>query len=152
MGLAGAALLASYLVGEEGEVIAVESSPLIYGAVKYGLAHCTKGSKELQNAMRRIVPKWGDYYQLLPLVQEKSFDLVYFDPMFDRPLKKSTGIRELRAMANYAPISEEGIAWAKRAAKKRVVIKHRSGSMPHIAFDEVISGKYSHIAFGIFYQ
>ncbi len=151
MGLASDALAASAMVGESGQVICLESSPLIYIITKYGLAHSTKGSLQLQAAMRRIQPYQGDFHEVLPTLADNSFDVVYFDPMFVRPLQKSSGIAGLRAAADYYQPTAEDFNQAKRVAAQRVVVKHGKGQMAQTAFDEVICGRYSTIGYGLFY-
>ena len=151
MGLASDALVASAMVGEAGRVVCLEKSPVIFVVTTYGLAHCTKGSLELQAAMRRIETRLGDYHDVLPQLADKSYDVVYLDPMFAHPVETSTGIAGLREAADYYQPTAEDLAQARRVAAKRVVIKHRRGQMAQLAFDEVIGGRYSSIGYGIFY-
>ena len=151
MGLASDALVASAMVGESGQVICLEKSPIIYIVTTYGLAHCTKGSLELQAAMRRIETRLGDYHEVLPGLADKSFDVVYLDPMFIHPVESSTGIAGLRQAADHYQPTAEDLAQARRVAAKRVVVKHGKGQMAQVAFDEVIGGRYSSIGYGIFY-
>ena len=83
--------------------------------------------------------------------EDNSFDVVYFDPMFVRPLQKSSGIAGLRAAADYYQPTAEDFNQAKRVAAQRVVVKHGKGQMAQTAFDEVICGRYSTIGYGLFY-
>lgn len=149
LGLASDALVASYLVGESGLVLGLESSEVIYLITRYGLAHCEKGSQLVQEAMRKIRIQLGDYKTILPRMADNSYDVVYFDPMFDKALVRSSGIAGLREAANYAPLTEADLHEAKRVARKRVVVKHRKGSMDPKLFDQMQGGKYSAIAFGV---
>lgn len=45
----------------------------------------------MQEAMARIQPLCIDYRQYLIQQQKSSYDLVYFDPMFERPILQSSG-------------------------------------------------------------
>lgn len=152
MGLANDALLASVMVGCAGSVICLEKSPVVYIVTRYGLAHSTNGSLQLQAAMRRIRPYLADYRTALPKIADNSVDVVYFDPMFTSLLSHSPGIANLRSVAEKGQPTEDDYAQARRIAKARVVVKHAKGDMAHIAFDEVIGGRYSSICYGIFYQ
>ncbi len=149
MGLANDALLASVLVGSNGQVDALEKAPVIYAVTAYGLQCSLKGSVEIQQAMRRIHPFWGDYQQFLPQMKANRYDLVYFDPMFDHALTKSVGLKGLRPLADYTSLSPEMVKEAVRVAKKRVVVKYRRGSQQTLDFDYTIGGKYSSVVFGI---
>lgn len=151
MGLASDALVASAMVGETGRVVCLEKSPVIYIVTTYGLAHSTKGSLQLQAAMRRIETQLGDYREVLPNLADNSFEVVYLDPMFAQPVQSSTGIAGLRNVADYYQPTAEDFAQARRVASKRVVVKHGRDQMPGAAFDEVIGGRYSSISYGILY-
>jgi hypothetical protein len=71
--------------------------------------------------------------------------------MFERPIMESSGIAPLRREADYAPLTQETLEYAKRAAKRRVVVKHRAGTLQHLEFDEILGGRYSAIAYGVLY-
>lgn len=154
LGLANDAIVASFIVGETGLVLGIESSPLIYVITKYSLQSYNKGSKAAQQAMRNIKVIWSDYTDYLPKLNTNSFDVVYFDPMFSSPLLKSSGIKNLRNLANYQQLDVNFLREALRVAKKRVVIKNRKNgnSFTELQVDEIQGGKYSPIAFGIYHK
>ena len=56
------------------------------------------------------------------------FDVVYFDPMFKEPNRKSASINSFRDFADHRGLTKEILMEALRVCKKRVVIKERQGS------------------------
>jgi len=151
LGMANDAIVASFIVGEKGAVVGIESSPVIYIITKWGLARYQKGSKDSQKAMKNICVINSNYEHFLEKLPENSFDVVYFDPMFDIPLFKSNGINGLRTFANYNKITKEAIKKAKKVARKRIVIKEwKYGQiLKNLSVHEIIGGKYSKVKFGI---
>lgn len=151
MGLGADSLVASYVVGQPGRVIAVESSRLIMSIVKCGIRKHIKGPSWLDEALCRIEIINDDYSSILKQQADKSFDVVYFDPMFEKPVTKSAGISPMRSLANYAKLTVESWQEAMRVARKRVVVKERQGSteFQRLSVDEIIGGKSSTIAYGI---
>ncbi len=67
------------------------------------------------------------YEEYLTTQSNDSFDVVYFDPMFKKPNKKSSSINALRNFANHNSITKKTLLEALRVCKKRVVIKERQG-------------------------
>lgn len=149
MGLAGDAIVLAYAAGDTGKVTALESSPLIYAITSYGLNRWDTGSWRMHQAMRRIEPHCCDYRDYLQQLAEGAYDIVYLDPMFERPVLRSSGIAPLRREANHAPLTEEMLQLASRAARRRVVVKHRAGTLQHLQFDQVQGGTYSALAYGL---
>jgi len=154
LGIANDAIVASYVVGEEGQVVGLESSPLIYIITKLGLKSCKKGSKVSQEAMKNIKVIWANYETYLTSLPDDYFDVVYFDPMFEIPIYQSSGINGLRNLANYQQLDKYTIMEALRVARKRVVIKDRANSskLLKLEVDEIQGGRYSPISFGIYHK
>ena len=92
-----------------------------------------------------------DYLDYLRQQKDNSYDVVYFDPMFRKPLTASNGISPLRSVANHAPLSEEAVAEALRVARQRVVMKEASGSeeFARLGFHQLMGGKYSKVHYGV---
>lgn len=152
LGLANDAIVASFVVGEKGEVVGLESSPIIYEITKWGLKYYREGSKDCRNAMENIKVVFTNYEIYLNELWDNSFDLVYFDPMFDIPYHKSSGIKGLRKYANYQKLGKHVLSEALRVARKRVVIKDRRDStrLQELGINHIEGGKYSPIIYGIF--
>ncbi|WP_276351448.1 class I SAM-dependent methyltransferase [Cohnella caldifontis] len=127
-GLASDAIVFSCAAGEKGRVIAVEASPLLYVLIREGLTRADTGLPEADAACRRIEVRLGDHGEVLRGMPDRSVDIVYFDPMFDRAVASSSSMRPLRAHVRHDPLTEEAVRQAVRVARKSVVLKNNSGS------------------------
>lgn len=151
LGFGADAIVASFGVGETGQVVGVESSPLIAAVTGHGLQHFLPGNYPLYAAMRRIEVVNMDYLDFLRQQPDNSYDVVYFDPMFRKPLTASNGISPLRSVANHEPLSLEAVKEAQRVARYRVVMKEASGSeeFSRLGFSTIMGGKYSKVHYGV---
>ena len=151
LGAGADAIVESYAVGETGRVTALESNPLIAAVIGDGLAHAAGDNYEMHAAMRRIAVHAADALTYLREQPDGSFDVVYFDPMFRRPLHESAGMNALRASADMRALTPETVAAAYRVARRRVVMKERrgSGEFERLGFSEVVGGRYSRVAYGV---
>lgn len=151
LGLGSDAIVASFAVGEKGKVVGVESVPVIALITKYGFKHYQDKSNLINQLIRPIEVVNCDYLDYLRTLPDNSFDVVYFDPMFRNPLRRSNSMEPMRAWANPAPLSREAVREALRVASKRVVMKENSISdeFDKLGFSEVIGGKYSPVSYGI---
>lgn len=124
LGLGSDSIVASFLVGSTGNVVGIEGSrPLSY-IVKTGLQTWDTGVDIINQAMRSIHVKHDDYLTFLTSCPTNSFDVVYFDPMFEETIQESDGIKGIKPFAMYTEVSLDAINEAKRVAKKRVVLKN----------------------------
>jgi predicted methyltransferase len=123
LGLASDSIVASLVVGEAGNVTGTEGNRYIAYLVKNGLQHWDSGLEKMNKAMRRIQVIHNDYRTFLASLPDRSFDVVYFDPMFEESILESDGIKGIKPFALYTELDEEVIAEAKRVARKRVVLK-----------------------------
>lgn len=151
LGLGADAIVASFVIGEAGKIVGLESSLALSYVVKEGLKWYCDQDEELNQAMRRIEVINAYHEDFLKEQPTKSFDVVYFDPMFRYPRKDSDAIGAIRELANPEQISLSSIYEAKRVARKRIVLKERNNSNEflRLGFKIVIGGKYSPISFGI---
>ena len=122
------ATVAAYVVGDAGRVVALESNPLIAAVVAHGLQHFICPGEELRAAMRRVNVINANYGEFLRGLPDDSFDVVYFDPMFRAPLKKSSGLNPLRPLSDARALTLVAANEAVRVAKRIVVLKERTGS------------------------
>jgi 16S rRNA G966 N2-methylase RsmD len=104
----------------------------------------------MDHAMRRINVKSTGSFPYLKMLPDNSYDVVYFDPMFEENILESDGIKGLSRFAVYADLSEELIFQAKRVAKERVVLKDhfRSSRFEQYGFS-VNKRKTSKFHFGV---
>ena len=151
LGLGSDSIVESFIVGAAGKVVALEVNPLIAEIVSYGLKNFSEDSPHILSAMRRVEVINTDCKDFLKTCADNSFDVVYFDPMFRRPVKKSSGLNPIRPLADNRPLNSEIIREACRVAKFRVVMKEHSGSaeFSRLGFKIANGGKYSSVAFGV---
>ena len=154
LGLATDACVIAHALGEDGQVKGLEASPLIALVVKEGLSACGADAEQpdwLRKAASRISVENAAYEQVLRMLPDKSYDVVYFDPLFVHPVASSANMQPLRPLAKNGGVDAESLAEARRVAKRRVVIKdHCSGALlKALAAPQFSGGKYSHIRFGV---
>jgi len=149
-GLASDSLVFSYAAGAEGRVTALESEPVLCALIKEGLAQYDTGIAEVDEAMRRISVLHENHIEYLKAQPDKSADIVYFDPMFRKPIHESSAIGSLRSLANANALTLEAVEEAKRVARKTVMLKeHRdSGEFERLGFERKHANT-SKIAYGV---
>lgn len=150
LGFAADAIILSYLVGTGGRIVGLESVPIIAELTRRGLQQYKWDDSRVEAALRRIEVITADHADHLRHLPDRCFDIVYFDPMFRRPLYKADGMQPLREIANAAPLNLAVITEAKRVARRRVVLKERNGSaeFARLGFKNIIDSKSSYLAFG----
>lgn len=150
LGLGADAIVAAYFT-PGGRVVGAESSSAIAQVVKWGMKLYDSSMGWLNEAIKRVEVVNDEHYEYLQRLPGDSFDIVYFDPMFRRPLLKSQAISPLRALANHQPLDKTAVKEACRVARKRVVIKElASGTeLQRLGCETIISGKHRKIAFGV---
>ena len=151
LGLGSDAIVESFVVGAAGKVIAIEKNPVLAEVVRHGLKNFSADNENILSAMRRVEVVTADYLDYLKAADENSFDVVYFDPMFRRPVEKSSGINPLRPVADHSPVTAEAVREACRVAKNFVVLKEnsRSSEFNRLGFEIAEGGKYSSVTFGV---
>ncbi|WP_100402520.1 class I SAM-dependent methyltransferase [Bacillus sp. FJAT-42315] len=140
LGLASDSIVASFVTGPTGQVTGIEGNPVLGYIVKLGLKEWQAPLPELQAAMEKIEVQLGRYQQLLSTFADRSFDVVYFDPMFTETVEASEGIAGLRHFAIYDELEKETLEQAMRVAKQRVVLKDhfRSDRFERLGFEQHI--------------
>ncbi len=146
------AIVASWVVGEAGKVAGVEQIPILAALTAYGLANYEIQPDDVAAAMRRIEVHQADYHDVLSETPSASFDVVYFDPIFDQPLDGSPAMDLLRALADERSVDTAAVREAQRVARRAVVIKQRRGSnyweqLPFLF--EIVAGSGSRIEYGV---
>lgn len=126
-GLAADAIVFAHAVGDEGSVVALESEKALCFLVAEGLKRHRTESEAVNAAMRRIELRCVDHRIYLREQPSKSVDVVYFDPMFRRPITASPGMEPLRDAANPSALTVETIEQAARVARRAVVVKEHAG-------------------------
>ena len=149
LGLGADAIVSSFV--SRCEVTAIEINPLLAFVVERGLKTFDGDNQSVLEAMRRVQVIAGDHLEVLRAASARSFDVVYFDPMFRHPLERSSAFNVIRQAADHRPISEETIVEAKRVARRRVVLKENARSLEfaRLGFETFVGGRYSPIKYGV---
>ncbi|MDR6224280.1 class I SAM-dependent methyltransferase [Desmospora profundinema] len=149
LGLGADAIVAAHVTGPSGRVVGLESQPVVAALVKYGLARYPANSSALSEAMKRVQVEIADYRDYLSVCPDHAFDVVWFDPMFRRTRKRSTGIQPLKILANPSPLDRQSVKEACRVARRRVILKERRGSKEFERLGFRVEKEASHHAFGV---
>lgn len=149
LGLASDSIVASFVVGDAGKVVGLESQKRLAVLVQDGLIRGWDKDFEVHQAMKRIEVQHIDHLEKLRKLPDRSFDIVYFDPMFRSGIKKSSSIQPLRSLANPNEIGLESIKEAARVAKRKVILKEniRSREFERLGFRKI--PRNSSITYGI---
>lgn len=150
LGLGADAIVASYFC-EGGRVVGLEVSPGIYEVVKWGMKFYQSKMLWLNQTIKRIEVYKYDHYSYLKQQADASFDVVYFDPMFRKPILHSEALAPLRELADHSPLHCDSILQACRVARKKVVMKELadSGEMERLGFKRMPGSKYNPISYGV---
>lgn len=151
LGLASDAIVASFIIGDEGKILGLEAVDILAWIVEKGLKKNQEADIDIQKAMSRIKVINIDHHDFLAQTEPNSFDVIYFDPMFQRSVIKSSAIQAIKPFSCNKEIDINTINRAKEVAKGRIVIKERSGSklFSHLGCNRIVGGKYSKVAYGI---
>lgn len=155
LGLAADALIAAWAVGNEGLVQGLEASPAIAAVTEWGLlrrsARFNYKKAPVDRLAARIRVAQAAALDFLRGQPEGSWDLVYFDPMFQASQTRSSAMNSLRFLACYERVDQETIREALRVCRRRVVLKERvfSKMFAELGCPAVQGGKYSSIAYGV---
>lgn len=151
LGLGADALVSSFITGAGGLVVGLESSPITAIIVREGLRRFQVKDSRLTAALRRISVIGTDYQDYLAKQQDDSFDVVYFDPMFRRPIKESIHLKPMRFVADHRAIPFAVLEDAKRVARQCVVIKETNHSSEFVRLNipRIAGGKYSSVQYGV---
>ena len=151
LGMGADAIVESYGAGDTGEVVAIEKNPVVAALIAHGLQTAEGEHPTTVAAMRRVRVVCADALEFLRGQPDRSFDAVYFDPMFRHPFTESAGIHPLRLLADPRPVSAEAVREARRVARRRVVLKEssKSGEFARLGFVEFEGGKYSNVRYGV---
>jgi 16S rRNA (guanine1516-N2)-methyltransferase len=123
---------------DAGRVTGLESSILLADLVARGLTNREFKKKHISEAAARIKVARADHLDFLRGCADGSYDLIYFDPMFAESVEASTVMRRIRQIADARPLSSDALAEARRAARRRIVVKGRRGFFEDIEFDRII--------------
>ena len=150
LGLASDALVCAYALGNQGTITGIEASKWISFIVTQGLKdYSTIGL--LENAAQRIKVHCQDHLSYLVSQADASYDIVYFDPMFEHPVHGSSNMQPLREFACSQELTLLAIEQALRVARRRVVIKENkyNSLFAKLPLTRVCGGRYSKIKYAV---
>ncbi|HEX5754097.1 MAG TPA: class I SAM-dependent methyltransferase [Archangium sp.] len=145
LGLGQDALVAALVVGPGGRVVGLEKSLALYAVVSEGLAAYDYGSQSC-----RVEPVHADSHAYLRSLPSGSFDVVLFDPMFEKPKKSQPAFEMLRRFAEHAPLSPETLQEARRVARRWVVVKGSkySDDLKKLGLEAEPGSRYTSVIWG----
>jgi hypothetical protein len=85
-----------------------------------GMPHWSRPANEI---MRRVELHRADAREYLVQAPDRSFDIVFIDPMFRDPKSAAPDFASLRLLADPTPLDAEMLRQAARVARRRVVVK-----------------------------
>ena len=150
MGLAADSVIASLAVGPSGRVTALEQIFILYLLSKEGLASYDTNIEMVNDAMQAIETVYQNHTAYLEKLPDNSFDIVYFDPMFDEEITDSQSLRLITEVTHTETLSQKAIDEAKRVAAKKVVLKDhfRSSRFEQFGFMQQVR-KTSKVHYGV---
>ncbi|OEF96007.1 class I SAM-dependent methyltransferase [Desulfuribacillus alkaliarsenatis] len=140
LGLASDAIVAQY-VAKEGQVIGLEAERLLALFIKRGLTVYDEDiDSQIKQAMTKIKVIHMNYNEYLQQAPDKSFDIVYFDPMFRDGISLSPNMQMIKTRCCNDAIPIETIEQAVRVARKKVVLKETtySNEFKRLGFKQII--------------
>lgn len=150
LGLASDSIVASFVTGLEGHVTGIEGNRYLAYLVKNGLQSWDSDLSEINEAMIKIEVIGGRSLHFLETLPDNSYDIVYFDPMFEERILESDGIKALSRFAIYEDLTDKLINEALRVAKERIVLKDHFRSTRFDKYNfEVFIRRTSKFHFGV---
>lgn len=150
-GFGADAAVASFGLPAGSRVDALEVSPLLEAVTAWGFSHFVHKKDDVTAALRRISLRCGDYRDYLLSDEGPVYDVLYFDPMFQRPVEASCQFQPVRAIMEHGGLTRDLIERALQKARRRVVIKERDFRQLCCDFPDVAlyGGKYSRIGYAV---
>lgn len=150
-GFGADAAVASFSLPTGSRVDALEVSPLLEAVTSWGFSHFVHKKDDVTAALRRISLRRGDYRDYLLSDEGPVYDVLYLDPMFQRPVEASCQFQPVRAIMEHGGLTRDLIERALQKARRRVVIKERDFRQLCRDFPEAVlyGGKYSRIGYAV---
>jgi len=155
LGLGADAILAASAIGEAGEALGLEASPIIALLTGWGLENEAKAYHHRKSPLApvagRIRVHAGEALDYLHAQPDCRWDVIYFDPMFRASRVRSDAMNSMRPMACHKPFDAETLKEALRVCRRRVVLKERwfSPLFQTLGADRMVKTKYGPVAYGI---
>lgn len=145
LGLGQDSLVAARAVGPSGKVVGVESSAAICRLVEEGL------SRLREPKSCPIEVRHGFYEETLRALPDRSFDVVLFDPMFERPRRSQPAFEVLRRFGDRSPLDRAQVEQARRVARRVVLVKgsRYSRDLKKLGLDPVSASPYRTVLWAV---
>ncbi|QRK14031.1 class I SAM-dependent methyltransferase [Archangium violaceum] len=145
LGLGQDALVAALVVGPSGRVVGLEKSLALHAVVSEGLKAYDYGPDSC-----RVETVHADAQMYLRSLHSGSFDVVFFDPMFEKPRKSQPAFEMLRRFAEHAPLTPETLEEARRVARRWVVVKGSkySDDLKKLGIEAEPGSRYTSVIWG----
>lgn len=124
-GMGSDAAVLSWYLGGEGTVTSLEAEPVLWEIGHFGISCFSDSDGKITAALRRIRLLHADFRDFLKTAPDRSYDVIFFDPMFRKPVAKSGNMDIFREAALHEPLTEDVLKEAMRAAARRVIVKER---------------------------
>lgn len=150
LGMGADSIVASYF-SESGRICGLEHQTAVACVISWGMKLYSCRMPWLNEAIQRIEVINRDHQAFLQEQDDHSFDIVYFDPMFQKPLMKSQPISPLRKLADHDRLQSDSIREACRVARKRVVMKDLSAGeeLERLGFTMLPGSRHNKLAYGM---
>ena len=150
LGMGADAIVASYFSGS-GRITGLESEDAIAAVIGWGMKMYSSRMDWLDQAVHRVEVLAGNHKDWLPQLADESYDVVYFDPMFDHPLLKSQPLSPLRKLANPQALDLATVSQAIRVARRRVVMKTQAAGeeIERLGMQRVPGSRHNPITYGV---
>lgn len=120
LGLASDSLL---LARAGHQVVGLESERVIYLVTSYGLKHYPFFDVGWQESSARITCLHKDNLAYMREIPDKTYDILYLDPMFVGKIRASNNLAGLYPLANTWRPDEAWLEEAKRITKEAIILK-----------------------------
>ncbi len=150
LGMGADAIVAAYF-SETGKITGLEYQSAVAQVISWGMKLYQGNMPWLNQAINRVEVINSDHKNYLHQQADGSYDIVYFDPMFTKPLLRSQPISPLRKLANHDALDRDIIKEACRVARKRVVLKTLLAGFEfeRLGFKKIKGSKHNPIAYGV---
>ena len=150
LGMGADAIVASYF-SQTGRITGLESEAAAAAVIGWGMKMYAGRMAWLNQAVHRIEVLNSDHRHYLLQLPALSYDIVYFDPMFQQPLLQSQPLGPLRKLANPQPLEPGAIEQACRVSRRRVVLKTQStsGELERLGFRRAPGSRHNPIVYGV---
>lgn len=148
-GFGADAMVASFGLPAGSTVEALEAIPQMAAVTGWGFTHFVHEKEDVTAALRRISLTCGTYGDYLAQAGQ-DYDIIYFDPMFQKPVAGSCQFTPVRDLLDHDALTAETIRLALMRAAKVVVkgrfLKELVAAFPQAALH---GGRYSRVRYAV---